>query len=156
MLSVKAFFLLFVVRTLVETLNTQSKRGLILLGTPDDQQDLPKYLASPLLTWVYNYSPEPDYTTANPSVYPYGNLSFVPMLWGSQDSNSFLPTIDDGTQFKAILAFNEPDMATSVGGSDLSVTNATSIWNSQIQPLAAKGYQLGSPSGTSQQLKSNN
>jgi len=147
MLSIKVFLLLSTVSALVDTLDTQSKRGLILLGTPDDQQDLPKYLASPLLTWVYNYSPEPDYT--KPSVYPYGNLSFVPMLWGSQDSNSFLSTIEDGQRFEAVLAFNEPDMTTSVGGSDLSVTNATSIWTSQIQPLAAKGYQLGSPAGSS-------
>jgi hypothetical protein len=39
-------------------------------------------------------------------------------------------------------------MPRDVGGSALSVQDAVSIWNAQIQPLAKQGYKLASPAGT--------
>ena len=119
----------------------QSKRGLIVINSPHLSTDLPKYLGSPLLTWVYNYSPQP------PSPYPHGNLSFVPMLWAKDNANSFLSTIQSGAKYDAILSFNEPDMPRNVGGSDISVEDAVTLWNQQIQPLSVRDYKLGSPAG---------
>jgi hypothetical protein len=130
-----------VICSLLISVAAQSKRGLIIIDTPHLQADLPKYLASPVLEWVYNYSPEP------PSPNPYGNLSFVPMLWGNQSSSTFLTTIKSGPHYDHILSFNEPDMPTNVGGSQLSVPDAVSIWQSQIQPLKSLGYKLGAPAG---------
>jgi hypothetical protein len=122
----------------------ESKRGLILGSSNYEQTDLPKYLASPVLSWVYNYDPQPS-PQSHP--YPYGNLSFIPMLWGQNDSSTFRTTIQSGPNYTDILSFNEPDMPQDVGGSSLSVEQAVSIWKSQIQPLANSGYKLGSPAG---------
>ena len=119
----------------------QSKRGLVIINTVHLQTDLPKYLSSPVLSWVYNYSPEP------PSPTVYGNLSFVPMLWGQDDSSTFFTTIKSGPQYDHILSFNEPDMPKNEGGSQLSVPDAVSIWQTQIQPLKNLGYKLGAPAG---------
>ena len=124
----------------------RSKRGLIVLDVAGEQTDLSKYLDSPLLKWVYNYSPQP---AAPGNGYPYGNMSFVPMLWGETNSNTFLSVVKAGQQYDAILTFNEPDMPQSVGGSQLSVDQAISIWKTQIQPLENSGYKLGSPAGSS-------
>jgi len=130
-----------VICSLLISVAAQSKRGLIIIDTPHLQADLPKYLSSPVLEWVYNYSPEP------PSPNPYGNLSFVPMLWGNQSSSTFLTTIKSGPHYDHILSFNEPDMPTNVGGSQLSVPEGVSLWQSQIQPLKSLGYKLGAPAG---------
>jgi hypothetical protein len=135
-------FPVLVAYNLVIGVAAQSKRGLIIINTPHLRTDLPKYLSSPVLEWVYNYSPEP------PSPNPYGNLSFVPMLWGNQSSSTFLTTIKSGPPHDYILSFNEPDMPTNVGGSQLSVVDAVSIWQSQIQPLKTLGYKLGAPAST--------
>lgn len=118
-----------------------SKRGLIIINSAHLQNDLPKYLASPQLQWVYNYSPQPSPNDA------YGKLSFVPMLWGQDGSSTFLSTLKSGQRYDHVLSFNEPDMNKSVGGSDLSVDQAVSIWQTQINPLKTLGYKLGSPAG---------
>ena len=123
---------------------TQSKRGFVVTNTA--QPDLEKYLASPLLTWAYNYGSKP---VGQGSTYPYGNLSFVPMLWGGQNSESFLSTITSEPNYHYVLAFNEPDMRPP-SGSNMLVSEAVSIWNSQIQPLSSFGYKLGSPAGNPQ------
>jgi|SRR5271167_3009891 len=119
-----------------------SKRGLIIINSAHLQNDLPKYLASLQLQWVYNYSPQPAPHDA------YGDLSFFPMLWGQGGSSTFLSTLKSGQRYDNVLSFNEPDMSKSVGGSDLSVDQAVSIWQTQIQPLKTLGYKLGSPAGT--------
>src|SRR5271169_1370074 len=113
--------------TIIIGVAAQSKRGLIIINTAHLQTDLTKYLSSPDLSWVYNYSPEP------PSPSAYGNLSFVPMLWGQDNSATFFTTIKSGQHYNHILSFNEPDMPRNVGGSQLSVTDAVSIWQTQIQ-----------------------
>ena len=96
----------------------QSKRGLIIINSAHEQTDIPKYLSSPQLKWVYNYSPQP------PDLNQYGNLSFVPMLWGEDGSITFLSTIKAGPRYDHVLAFNEPDMSKNVGGTQLSVSEA--------------------------------
>lgn len=120
-----------------------AQRGLIIINSAHEQMDLSKDLASPELQWVYNYSPQ----AASNHTYDYGNLSFVPMLWGEDGSSTFLSTIKSGPQYDHILGFNEPDMTKELGGSELSVEQAVSIWQAQIQPLKSSGYKLGSPAG---------
>jgi hypothetical protein len=120
-----------------------SKRGLVIVNAPHEQTDLPKYLTSPLLNWVYNYGATPSSNAA----YPFGNLSFVPMLWGQDNSATFLSTVEAEQNYSYVLTFNEPDMPKSVGGSELSVSDAVTLWDQQIQPLAEKGYKLGAPGG---------
>jgi hypothetical protein len=69
------------------------------------------------------------------------------MLWGQDGSSTFLSTTKAGPQYDHLLSFNEPDMSRNVGGSDLSVEQAVSLWQAQIQPLRNSGYKLGSPAG---------
>ena len=119
------------------------KRGLNLGSSDYEQIDLPKYLFSPVLQWVYNYDPVP---TKGES---YGNLSYVPMLWGQNESAQFRTMILSGPRYQYLLSFNEPDMIRDVGGSNLSVENAAAIWQSQLQPLVKEGYKIGLPAGIS-------
>jgi len=120
---------------------TESKRGLVLGSSDYEQIDLPKYFFSHVLSWVYNYDPVP---TKGES---YRNLSYVPMLWGQEESTQFRTTMVSGPHYEYILSFNEPDMARDVGGSNLSVENAVSIWQSQLEPLAQGGFKIGLPAG---------
>ena len=129
--------------TLIGNVVATSKRGLVIVNAPHEQTDLPKYLTSPLLNWVYNYGATPS----SNATYPFGNLSFVPMLWGQDNSATFLSTVEAEQNYSYVLTFNEPDMPKSVGGSELSVSDAVTLWDQQIQPLAEKGYKLGAPGG---------
>lgn len=142
MKSVLAFLICALIYTAAAVVSAAtSKRGLNLGSSDYEQIDLPKYLFSPLLSWVYNYDPVP---TKGES---YGNLSYVPMLWGQNESAQFRTTFLSGPPYQYILSFNEPDMTGDVGGSNLSVENAVSIWQSQLQPLANESYNIGLPSG---------
>jgi hypothetical protein len=123
----------------------ESKRGLILSDPPSDQTDLATFFSSPLLGWMYNYSPQPP--TTGQSKHPFTDLSFIPMLWGANGPNTFFSALKTGPQYNYVLGFNEPDMSIDVGGSDISVAEAVSIWQTQIQPLKNLGYKLGSPAG---------
>jgi hypothetical protein len=143
-MQTRGFFLQLAVIVVVAAASSDSKRGLVIVNAAHEQADLPKYLASPLLKWVYNYSPQPPAGT-----YPFGSLSFVPMLWGKDNSESFLTTIQDNANYSYVLTFNEPDMPKDVGGSALSVDQAVTIWQQQIQPLSQLGYKLGAPGGIS-------
>jgi hypothetical protein len=119
-----------------------TQRGLIIIDSAHEQTDLSKYFSSPDLKWVYNYSPQPPNSSA------YADLSFVPMLYGTDDSNDFLSQLKGGPNYSYVLGFNEPDMPTNVGGTNIPVDRAVQIWQSQIQPLKQLGYTLGSPAGT--------
>ena len=44
-----------------------------------------------------------------------------------------------------VLTFNEPDMISAWGGSEIAVATAVSLFKQYVQPLAAKGYKLGAP-----------
>jgi Glycosyl hydrolase catalytic core len=133
-------FALFLFLKLVAAVNVP-KRGLVDVFAPHQTTDNPLLSSSPHLSWVYNYGAQPS------SPYPYCNLSFVPMIHGTDNSANFLSTITKGQKYEYILTFNEPDQPLSVGGSALSVAEAVSIWNAQVQPLASKGYKLGAPGG---------
>jgi Glycosyl hydrolase catalytic core len=125
-----------------------TQRGLIIIDSAHEQTDMTKYFSSPDLKWVYNYTPQPPNSTA------YANLSFVPMLYGPNDSNDFLAQLKGGPNYSYVLGFNEPDMPTDVGGTNIPVNQAVQIWQTQIQPLKQLGYTLGSPAGTSPESKS--
>jgi len=118
-----------------------SKRGLVDVHAAHQADDLQVLTSSCQLSWVYNYGAEP----ASPST--YGNLSFIPMAHDQQQAQNFLSTVQQGQTYNYTLAFNEPDQGSSVGGTSLAVSDAVTLWHSQIEPLAQKGYKLGSPAG---------
>jgi hypothetical protein len=74
------------------------------------------------------------------------------MLWGSISDTSFLDSvtsqIDGGRNISHVLGFNEPNGASSTGGSDITPSAAAQIWVNNMEPLAEKGVKLGLPACT--------
>ncbi|KAL7424556.1 hypothetical protein Q5752_000240 [Cryptotrichosporon argae] len=88
--------------------------------------------------WYYNWdlTPSPDASSA---------VEFVPMVWGSGSVDSVMAdeaTWPSGTSY--ILSFNEPDQDTSVGGSDMSATDAATLHKQWVADLSGS-YTIGSP-----------
>jgi Glycosyl hydrolase catalytic core len=112
------------------------KRGLIYISS-DDPSDLSLFTRSGSdLSWYYNYEDYPESITS---------LSFVPMLFGLPDaSTNFLGTMSSLLQSsnppRYVLSFNEPDMPTSVGGSDISPHDAAVSYLANIAPLRNSTY----------------
>jgi len=70
------------------------------------------------------------------------------MLFGDF-TNNFTATVnaslDQGYNISHVLAFNEPDQGSGVGGSSLSPAKAAARWIKDIEPLRARGVKLGAP-----------
>lgn len=119
---------------------TSPKRGLLYIDSSTSSTDASAFLKSPNdLTWYYNYKPSP---TSNI------DLEFVPMLWGLDKKDSFVDTVQSQMKTKNIsyvLAFNEPDQTSAVGGSNIDPRTAAAAWKSSIEPLAKTGVKLGAP-----------
>lgn len=73
-----------------------------------------------------------------------GKLEFVPCFWGPKYSTHWEHRKNEMSKHlpKALLGFNEPDIS---GQSNLSPSDAASLWMKEIQPWKAKGVRLGSP-----------
>ncbi|KIW05784.1 uncharacterized protein PV09_03639 [Verruconis gallopava] len=141
----------------IVTASSSSKRGLVFISsTKDSTTDAPVWFTNTDLTWYYNYGAYPSQQLRQSA------LHFVPMLWGAPDDKndtSFLDSVRSrklsGENITHVLAMNEPDMKKDVGGSDISPSDAASVWLKQIQPLKALGIKVsapvvsGSPSGYS-------
>ncbi|CAK3907252.1 glycoside hydrolase family 128 [Lecanosticta acicola] len=124
---------------------TSPKRGLIYVQTENVKDDHFWTSNTTDLTWYYNYQATPT------SDMDHSRLQFVPMLWGSADSDTFYSTVkglhDGGMNISAVLAFNEPDGCTD-GGSCVDAQTAAQLWKSQIEPLQKLGIALGAPAVT--------
>src|ERR1700722_12164705 len=127
-----------------------TKRGLVYIPNaqhPEDDNIWTRPGSD--LTWYYNYGANPS------SAYVHTNLQFVPQLWGTPSSQSFLSSVQSqlagGTNITYVLSFNEPDGTTSTGGSNISPTQAASIWQQELEPLRTSGVKLGLPCTTGSQ-----
>ena len=148
-----AFFLPFLLFTCAvnSKVGNPSKRGLVYVPSSKHPQDDQIWDSSDSdLNWYYNYGSEPSPAYSNSS------LHFVPQLWGqpaTTDDKAFPDAIQKlvstGTNISSVLAFNEPDMQSSVGGSNIDPSTAAQIWSREIQPLAKMGIKLGSPACSS-------
>ncbi|KAI9704627.1 MAG: hypothetical protein M1820_005375 [Bogoriella megaspora] len=105
----------------------------------------------PYISWYSDYSP------TTPSI---GNVKGIPMLWGDGVScNTATNTVDKDrlaafdslkTAPEIIFGLYEPDW-TCPDSSQVSVANATKLWNNKLAPLAINnGTVLGSPSMATQ------
>ncbi|CAF9935959.1 MAG: hypothetical protein ALECFALPRED_006645 [Alectoria fallacina] len=127
---------------------TSSKRGLVYVPNEKYPLDDANW-DSPTsdLTWYYNYASKPSPAFAN-----FPKLQFVPMLWGTGNSSTFLSDVSSqikaGDNITYVLGFNEPDGDSSTGGSDIPAETAAQIWMQQIEPLARQGVKLGAPACT--------
>lgn len=88
---------------------TSSKRGLVYVPNEKYPLDDANW-DSPTsdLTWYYNYASKPSPAFAN-----FPKLQFVPMLWGTGNSSTFLSDVSSqikaGDNITYVLGFNEPD-----------------------------------------------
>ncbi|KAG0136427.1 glycosyl hydrolase catalytic core-domain-containing protein [Tuber indicum] len=119
---------------------TSSKRGLVHIPSSDHPGDDSIWITPPTtLTWYYNYGSRPSSSLSS------GNLSFVPMLWGDH-KNTFVEDVRGQKGVKWVLGFNEPDMGSNVGGSNIRPERAAELWKRDIEPLKGDGKELGAPS----------
>lgn len=88
---------------------SSSKRGLVYVPSGKYPQDDTNWDSSTSdLTWYYNYASKPSPAFAN-----FPKLHFVPMLWGTGNSSTFLSDVQSqikaGANISYVLGFNEPD-----------------------------------------------
>lgn len=138
-----------------------SKRGLVYIPSkphPEDDQIWFKTAEDGVkgapprgnntLTWYYSYQSLPSTSLATLKSGSNGGLEFVPMLWGDYD-NTFVADVrklkSQGYIIKYVLGFNEPDMSSEFGGSNITPQKAAERWKKDIQPLKADGIFLGAP-----------
>jgi Glycosyl hydrolase catalytic core len=92
----------------------------------------------PPISWAYNYQSVPNSGASK-------NHEFVPMLYNGQEQNwhqNAQAAIHHGS--KHLLAFNEPDQPTSVGGTNIEPTQAAKIYKAKMNPFKGKA-KLGAP-----------
>lgn len=123
-------------------ITSNPKRGLIYIPSSIFPKDDSIFVgAKTAMTWYYSYG-----NLAPPAVVGTpGALEFVPMLWGDY-ANSFVSDVRNAVpKVKYVIGFNEPDMITDWGGSNITPQRAADAWKASIQPLAASGIKLGAP-----------
>ncbi|TCD61263.1 hypothetical protein EIP91_008696 [Steccherinum ochraceum] len=104
-----------------------------------DFDNVDQYRSTGKVQWYYTWGPSPIDT----------DLEFVPMLWGTNQVSEWSHSISNTIQQHHVthaLGFNEPQQP---GQSNLSPTDAASIWKAQLEPLKAQGILLGSPAPSS-------
>lgn len=135
--------LILLLAALTHAQTSSPKRGLIYIPSAAHPNDDATFLSAPSsLTWYYNYQ-----SLASPAVTgTSAALQFVPMLWGDH-ANTFVADVlsQQHPSITHVLGPNEPDLASSVGGSAITPSRAAELWRAAIQPLAAHGVKLGAP-----------
>lgn len=125
------------------------KRGLIYIPNEAWPQDDSVWIQDgSTLTWYYTYGdqPNPRYKS------PQSALEFVPMMWGmggNPDDTSFRDSIikqlEAGANIRYVLSFNEPDMRSDWGGSNIEPAKAARGYIANMLPLKERGIKIGLP-----------
>ncbi|CCG80982.1 Putative uncharacterized protein [Taphrina deformans PYCC 5710] len=118
------------------------KRGLIGVDNIHSKGDQPTLIKSNATTWAYNYGTQPGNSTW------FGNLEFIPQLWGGNNAATFMSEVlANNPATTHVLTFNEPD---GQGGGQATMTPAlaATIWKQYVEPLKAHNISLGSPACT--------
>ncbi|KIJ68082.1 glycoside hydrolase family 128 protein [Hydnomerulius pinastri MD-312] len=97
-----------------------------------------QFLSTGKVSWYYTWSSSPIYT----------DIEFVPMLWGSDQVDSFASINDTISHYhvSAVLGMNEPQQSAQ---SNLTPSEGAQLWKSYLEPLKAQGVRLGSPAPSS-------
>lgn len=137
---------IFTILPLLAVATTSPKRGLVYVGNNKNSiNDISAWTSNTDLTWYYNYASSPVSQLSGSS------LQFVPMLWGTPASGQdtqFLNTVtaqQKSENITHVLGFNEPDLGKSVGGSNMAPSDASTIWQKQLEPLRRLGIKVGAP-----------
>ncbi|KAI5369761.1 Putative glycoside hydrolase superfamily [Septoria linicola] len=108
-----------------------SKRGLCW---PVENKDALTVFTRPgsQVSWIYNWSPQPTQESI---------LEFIPMQWNNVNLDELRDHVQR-VQAKAVLGFNEPELADQ---SNMSAELAANEWLRCIEPLRKAGVRAGSP-----------
>lgn len=121
---------------------TNGKRGIIGVDNIHSLEDQKTLLAGNASTWAYNYGTQPGNATW------FGDLEFVPQLWGGDAASTFeADVLANVPATKHIFAFNEPDGSGS-GQATMTPALAATVWKTYVEPLRKHNITLGSPSCT--------
>jgi hypothetical protein len=143
----------FTLAGLAAASSRSDKRGLCFIPNATHVQDNAIWTREGSdLTWYYNYQDRPSPAYA---AYSQDEFEFIPMMWGVDTNNpedtSFLNHVtelmDQGTEIKHALGFNEPDMNVA-GGSGVAADVAAKAWVANFEPLGKMGVKLGLPACT--------
>jgi len=102
--------------------------------------DLQYYASSPAVHYIYSWSPDDPNTDPK-----YDNLEFMPMIWGSNQEKDFDEKVVAGYA-NIMLGINEPNES---GQSNMSPSDAASLWKAHVEPKRALGYKACSPATSS-------
>ncbi|PWN18347.1 hypothetical protein BCV69DRAFT_301478 [Microstroma glucosiphilum] len=93
-------------------------------------------------SWVYNWE------LYEPTGGPIGSMEFVPMVRTEADLQ-YLTSYQTVKDASWLMGFNEPDMSTDVGGSNINATYAAQLWKTHIAPLRSDSLKLVAPAVSS-------
>jgi hypothetical protein len=97
-----------------------------------------QFTSLPKVGFYYNWDVNP------PDVLPSG-ITYMPMLWGWKNAASFAQTVGNTVHSTIALGMNEPNEPSQ---SNMSPSDAVTMWMEYMQPLASQGYKLVSPACT--------
>ncbi|KAF1941613.1 hypothetical protein EJ02DRAFT_194957 [Clathrospora elynae] len=102
------------------------------------------FSSSSKVTWMYDWEAVIDGNAIN--------LEYVPLLhsneqWCTQGWFTNVANAQKNYKVSHVLSFNEPDQVGG-GGTNMAVADAVAAHRQYIQPLAAQGLRIGSPSVT--------
>ena len=130
--------------------NTGLKARGILYGGPEANAALSNansYLGASngAMGWGWNWDSSP----APAAGHKTGTLDvqFVPMLLSAIDTHTSLWN-ENSAGYPYLMGFNEPDMTTDKGGSQMDVGSCVQNWNTYMQPKASGSVKLISPGVT--------
>lgn len=99
---------------------------------------------APGVAWVYNWGVAP---TGSSTVFTPTTMTFIPMCWNGDFNDTSLRqylTAHQG-EVEYLLAFNEPNLQYSAGGSAMTPQQAANAWSKVEQVAADFGLQIVAP-----------
>ena len=107
-----------------------AKRGICWDEKTQPISDKPLQKMASGISWYYNWGVSPQGTTATLIGQGDGKVAFLPMCWNAAFYETVLRnylTAHKG-EVKYLLAFNEPNLSTGVGGSAMTPQQAADAW----------------------------
>ena len=121
------------------------KRGICWDEATQKVSDAPMQKMAPGISWFYNWgvAPQGQFSIQDPQL----SIQFVPMCWNASFNETQLRNYLSQHQgeVKYLLAFNEPNLAWNVGGSQMTPQQAVTAWPSVKQVAKDFGLQIVAP-----------
>lgn len=121
-----------------------AKRGVCWDEKTQKLTEAPARLLAPGVSWLYTWGESESNSAC--SVYD-SDVAFVPMCWnGSFDETKLCNYLTARAgRVKYLLAFNEPNLSSAVGGSAMTPQQATNAWPKLEEVAADFGLEIVAP-----------